>query len=433
MGSIEFWSYPTANAYNFLGYASDGYGAPIAEVNYSLSLSVGSSIYNETGLTNSSGLVAFTVNASTSNGAGMQVSAMMSGRQGQSWSWSGQLNGYNNQQNSGSMLGSVQTLDGSTATYILNKSNKTELETVWAQLGSNGTAPAQSSLYYEYTSTVPSFVSLQQMNETQMQFLGSTEGIITILPVPPPPGNGAVSIITAVFASDGGLINIGYNQAVRVPPPSLTLSTALLPDLLIMTPVVGILAAFGAYGRERASGILDSVLTRPVSRRGLAVSRYVSVLIALAVASVIAVEVIAMLCSVIIGISIGPMFHVALILGVFVNIAAFAGIVFVLSRLFKSVAAILGVSAGLYLLTIFVPLFLSIPSSSVLTFDMLDPARYVVMVLSYLTNINILNLNSLGQFNPASVGLTVLSLSADAAMWIAVPFAVFLYLAVKKD
>ena len=430
----SLWEYPTASGYNFLGYAFDVHGAPVAGVNYSVTLSVGNGTYNGGGLTNSSGYAAFDIEAPTENGAGMQASATFPGQQqGQGWSTQGQLQPYNSQ-NSG-----PQTLGKAGSAAIVNPSNTTSLEMVVMQLGPNGTKPASLGIYYKYVATVLSQQEVQQMTESQMQLLGHLSGILTVLPMPPTPPNNTQSMITGIFTPDGKLVSASYGAPpqVTVPSQSITLVTALLPNLVFVTPIVGLLAAFSAYSAQRVSGVLDSVLTRPVSRRGLAVSRYVSVLISLAAASVVTMLVMAAMCLVWIGIAITPLNLFALVLGVFVEAAAFAGIVFVLSRVFRSYAKILGVAFVVYILTTFIPLLFRVPGSAMAVYNVVNPARYVAYAQSYVANVNVAGALSSGEalahFNPASIGLTLPVLFAVAALWIVLPLGAFLYLSVKRD
>ncbi len=430
----SLWEYATASGYNFLGYAFDVHGAPVAGVNYSVTLSVGNGTYNGGALTNSSGYAVFDIEAPTDSGATMQASATFPGQQqGQGWTTQSQLQPYSNQ------ISGPQTLWGTSGVAIVNPSNKTSLEMAILQLGPNGAKPANLGVYYKYVATVPSQQEVQQMTESQMQLLGHLSGILTILPMPPAAPNNTKSMITGIFTPDGELVSdsFGTPPQVTVPSQSITLVTALLPNLVFVTPIVGLLAAFGAYSAQRASGVLDSILTRPVSRRGLAVSRYLSVLISLAGASVVTVSVMAAMCLVWVGIVITPLNLLALVLGVFVEVAAFAGIVFVFSRVLRSSAKILGVAFMVYILTTFVPLLFRIPGSAMAVYNVVNPAHYVAYVQSYMSNINVVGSLSSGEalthLNPASIGLTLPVLFAVAALWIVLPFGAFLYLSVKRD
>jgi ABC-type transport system involved in multi-copper enzyme maturation permease subunit len=307
---------------------------------------------------------------------------------------------------------------------ILDKSNLTEVELLYTRVGTNGTAPPETDVYYKYTSVVPSYQELQRLNESQMQFLGKASGFTSVLQRPPPPVGNATTIIVGAFTSSGALLSIQPTQYSAVQPPSTILATILTLDLAFFVPVAGILVAYGAYGRERLNGVLESILTRPVSRRALATSRYVSVTLALAVASVVVVEAFVLLSGILIGFSFGASAQTGLLLGAFIEAMAYAGIVFVLSRLFKSTALVLGIAAGLYFLTNFIPFFMSAGGSLPSWLNYLLPGRYVAMCVQYFMNFN---------FGVAVGGITAFTLAGGAALWLALPFAAFFYLAVKRD
>ncbi|MGP8125105.1 MAG: ABC transporter permease subunit [Nitrososphaerales archaeon] len=426
--SANFWGYATADSFHLLGLATSEYGTPLVGVNCNISVSVGSSIFNQELSTNSTGFVSYTLKAPTSSGAGVSVTMTPANPSLQPWSAQNQINPYNSQQNKGNELGVVQSLvGGGGATRILDESNVSETELLYAILGPNGTAPPKTFVYYKYTSIVPSYQELQQMNESEMQLLGSTTGYVSVLQTPPPAPSNTTSLITAAFTSSGQEIAIASSSYSSGSSPATGLGTLLTIDLALFVPVAGVLAAFGAYGKERVNGVLDSVLTRPVSRRALAGSRYASVLLTLAVASVIVVEAVAILCSLAIGFSISLSWQLVLVLGAFVEAAAYAGILFVLSRLFKSASLILGPAAGLYILTSFIPMVLSnLPYWS----NFLLPGRYISMCEYY-----ILHFNLLGRTAGVALqfGSSALVLIGDAALWLAIPCAAFLFLSVKRD
>jgi hypothetical protein len=71
-------------------------------------------------------------------------------------------------------------------------------------------------------------------------------------------------------------------------------------------------------------------------------------------------------------------------------------------------------SAGYYNLTVYSSFF--------------DPAQFYGLVSS-LTSSSISGFS----FTPASYGINVFTVAATGILWIALPFALFLYLAVKKD
>ncbi|MDG6922188.1 MAG: hypothetical protein JRN67_02705 [Nitrososphaerota archaeon] len=96
----------------------------------------------------------------------------------------------------------------------------------------------------------------------------------------------------------------------------------------------------------------------------------------------------------------------------------------------RSLPKILGVIVAIYFATNFLPILLNVNSS---VYELLNPARYVYMLLSYFSKYQLIGPNAPTLFNPASIGLTPVTLLAAAVLWIIVPFGAFLYMSVKRD
>ena len=426
--AFQLWGYTTAKGFGFLGYSADASLAPLPGTSYNITLSVGPKTYTAYGVTNSSGLVAIQVPAPVSDGAGGGASVSFPSQTGgEPMLVQFQLPAYSNQAQAG-----FQQIFSDSQGYIINHANQTQLEADIIQTGPNGTAPTGSAVYYEYSPTVLSQKSLQSLNETQMHLLAPLVSVQTIVPMPPSPPSGTKTLVTAVFGSSGGLesVTAGSPPQMSTASPSLRVATVLLPDILIVLPFVGLMAAVIAYGNERASGVLESILARPVSRRGLAASRYLSVILALGIASVVTVLVVAELAAIELHVPVGVTYELGLILGVFVESSAFAGIVFVLSRVFKSLGKIIGGVLVIYFVTDLLPLFFqTIPT----VYLLVDPARYAYVILSYLSSFELFGPNSPVYFSPAAAGLTSLTLAGAAVLWFAVPLGAFLFLSIKRD
>jgi len=429
--TAAFFGYPAANGFHFLGLAADQYGSPLAGVNCTISATIGNATYNHQLLTNGSGLASYYLQAPSGRGAAVQVTMTPASPGLQPWGGQNTVQAYYTQQGNG-----VQFLGGTPGGTVLDSSNKSRFDTIVISFGSNFTAPTPYSIYYRFTSSVLPQQTLAAMKETQMHLLGQVTRPVTVLPLPLG-ANSSEYIVTGFFAPDGTQLNIGSGSAAYVLNPSTGLAEALAPDFVFLTPVVGILAAYSAYGKERASGVYESIITRPVTRRGLAVSRYLSVLIVLAIASVLGVVVATITAQELVGISLGPVYQLALMLGVFVEAMAFAGIVFLFSTLMKSTGKILGIVAAIYFIANFGMLFVgvifsSIPLTTSVAISFVNPARYVNLVLSYVGGVNIFTLSE-ATINLSAIGITPLTLAAGAALWVLLPFLASLYFAVKRD
>jgi ABC-2 type transport system permease protein len=208
-------------------------------------------------------------------------------------------------------------------------------------------------------------------------------------------------------------------------------------------PLMAIVGSYSSYGKDRISGVLESVLSRPVSRRGLGISRYLSTFLALGVAIAISISVV----DVILKIYTGSFLDASLALGAagafLVEVAAFVGLMFLFSHLFKSTGLLIGIGIGLFVvLDLFWQLIIFLLTSAVgATFgsavflqvsvlaDFFNPTQFISLVYTYITN----QFQFFGFIQPSLYGITIPSLVLTAILWIALPFSLFLYRAIKKD
>ncbi|HMD79353.1 MAG TPA: hypothetical protein VKF39_05145, partial [Nitrososphaerales archaeon] len=125
-----------------------------------------------------------------------------------------------------------------------------------------------------------------------------------------------------------------------------------------------------------------------------------------------------------------------------VEAVAFVGLLFALSRVIKSGGALVGVGVGLwailelfwsliiYLVAVLLHLDLGSATYYRLTVDsgFFNPAQFYSLV-STLSSSSFSGIS----FSPADYGITPYTLVAAGILWVVLPFALFLYLAVKKD
>jgi ABC-2 type transport system permease protein len=218
----------------------------------------------------------------------------------------------------------------------------------------------------------------------------------------------------------------------------------------LFIPLMAIVGTYNLYGKDRVSGVLESVLAQPVSRKGLSLSRFFSTFVAMAIAICISIGIIditafyftkAFVNSAIILSSTGAFL---------VELAAFIGIMMLLSHLLRSSGALIGIGVGIFMVidffwSVIVSLlaaivhvdygsgrFLQIAVAS----EFANPAQFVILVDTYLTHLTgFVGLGAGPGFpiTPAAYLITIPSLVATAVFWIAVPLAAFLYLAIKRD
>src|SRR3989442_3760704 len=113
-------------------------------------------------------------------------------------------------------------------------------------------------------------------------------------------------------------------------------------------PLMAIIGTYSSYGKDRLTGVLESVLARPVTKRGLAMSRFLSTVLSFTLASAAAVGVVDLLLNSIGGSFLDQSYVLSIIAGLVVEVAAFTGLIFLLSHLLRSTGALLGISIVLF-------------------------------------------------------------------------------------
>jgi ABC-2 type transport system permease protein len=207
-------------------------------------------------------------------------------------------------------------------------------------------------------------------------------------------------------------------------------------------PLMTIIGSYSSYGKDRLTGVLESVLSRPITRRGLAMSRFLSTLSAFSIAVVASVGVVDLVLNSVAGSFLPQDYALAIIAGLVVEVAAFTGLIFLLSHLVKSTGLLLGLSIGLFvvldffwgLIIFLLTLLLGGAQGSFVGLQATylsyyaNPAQFLNLVNAYVLQ------SSLGGFvSPSSYGVTLPAIVFDGVLWAVAPFIIFLYLAVKRD
>ncbi|MHB8565607.1 MAG: ABC transporter permease [Nitrososphaerales archaeon] len=210
----------------------------------------------------------------------------------------------------------------------------------------------------------------------------------------------------------------------------------------LFVPLVAIIGAYSSYGKDRISGVLESVLCRPVTRQSLSLSRYISTVLGLSAATIISIMVVYLALGYFDGSYLNVGFLAATFGGLFVEITAFVALIFLISHLVKTTGELFGVSIGLYLAFGFFWSLLilalnnaihAIPGSALsiqveIICDFFNPTQYVTLVYSFLTQ----SLSSV-PIETSLYGLTLTSLVSAGLLWITIPLFVFLRSASKRD
>jgi ABC-type transport system involved in multi-copper enzyme maturation permease subunit len=222
----------------------------------------------------------------------------------------------------------------------------------------------------------------------------------------------------------------------------------------VLIPIMAIFEGYVAYGADRASGVLESVICRPVTKTGVLISRFVAGMIAIIIALAIAIAIIDATALSYYSKSL-PLQDIAALFWIYiVEGAAFLGLMYLFSHILKSQTSLIGVAIAVFLVldilwTTIVTLVAfgvfnagSSPSKFIsieTVMDFISPTGYEANMLLYLTKETTAFVRSSGlgaatlSVNPASYGVTLISLALIGIAWMVVPVLLAYMLAMKRD
>lgn len=221
--------------------------------------------------------------------------------------------------------------------------------------------------------------------------------------------------------------------------------------LSIFIPLLAVFMAYFTYGKDRVTGVLESILKRPLTKGEAIRSRFLANSVVIAASIVVAVVISDLISS--------RYFHVFMPLSFLLFISwaysivgiAFLALSYLFSHVFKSQGALLGVLIAIFMMfslfwsVIFdvITAAFSIPSvtstyiTSQVIFNYASPTGYTSLIQLFFTH-------TMGggfgggfgasqNINPATYGVTLIFLFIAGILWVAIPFAIAHQLAVKRD
>src|SRR6266567_1397560 len=437
--SPDILYYRDPGAYHFIVFSSDQYGQPVQGTQISMKLS-GTQTYANSSTTNSQGYAFITLSAPN----GTYYWTVNATRGGGSSSLSTYLY-------SSPPIGQPQFQYTSWISTVQDKANasKADVRTFYAAL--YGAKPTGYSIRYKIPTTPPPLPTKDDSPYTasQMDLLGNLTDYRQVFdPVIPNGLSKNTDVWFELFAPNGTAI-AGTQMPVfeltrqQFRPEATNVASFFFSTILsFFMPLAAILGAYSSYGKDRLTGVLESVLARPISRRGLAISRFLSTLTALAVAAIASVGIVDLLLNQVLGSALPQDYALAIISGLVVEVAAFTGLIFLLSHLVKSTGVLLGISIVLFvvldffwgLIVFLLTLLLGGTSGSAVAVEATlvsyyaNPAQFLQLI-----NVYVFQSSSGFALQSSNYGVTLPAIVLDGFLWAIVPFLAFMYLAVKRD
>ena len=321
-GGTSALYYRSGPDYHFLAYSYNPYGQPVQGTSLNVTFSATSRTYSAVATTNSSGFATWVMQGA--NGKAQAIYTL-------------KVNGNVVSQGASSPYGvdgQVEFFGGQTLSFVTNPSNSSRTDILFFYEGPNGTLPRGYSVYYNFSNSAPGPIT-GPANQSKMTFLGDASGYVTIFKLPQVPTS-YNTVTVAAFDPNGSLVSASSSTSSGgsyAPPTPKALFTSLASSILsLVVPLMAILVAYNSYGKDRANGVLDSVLTRPVTRRGLSLMRYAAIVLSIVLAVAVAVGVMAVIAQALLGATIPLDYAFYSVLGLAVEAAAFTGIMMFVAR-----------------------------------------------------------------------------------------------------
>lgn len=315
----------------------------------------------------------------------------------------------------------------------------------------NGSAAPPLYVYYSiYNATSGNPPPTKINNMTKFSTIGNF--YYTTLFINPPQRSAREALEVAIFNSTNSsakpLTSISpYEPMSAIATLGLaTSSFAIYGEIFgLFIPVLASLSAYFYFGKDKASGVLESVITRPVTKGRIIMSRYIanvgSMLVAFAVGAVIFELFLHRGTG-----SYLPVNYLALLIWTYlVEIAAFTGLIYLISQFLRSQGAILGVAIGIFMVfgffwsTAISPLLLlyvfhvqagtNLYTHYSIILDAISPSGYTSLVTFLLASTNVFGIT----VNTTTFGVTKISVAIIGIVWVIIPILLGFVFGRKKD
>lgn len=221
--------------------------------------------------------------------------------------------------------------------------------------------------------------------------------------------------------------------------------TGIGTTLGLLIPILGIFTSYLTYGKDRTTGVLESVLKRPVSRQGIITSRFTANAVSIGISVIVSVILGDLIIMYFFGTGLNLYFSLFFIWTYVIEGLSFLALMYLFAHIVKSQSQLLGVAIAMFIIMdifwLIIPaailggLGISQASSPYImgnvAFGYASPAGYGSLVQFYFTDH--IGFLSAVNVNPAAYGVTEVFLILAGLLWVIVPYSITYYLAKAYD
>lgn len=220
--------------------------------------------------------------------------------------------------------------------------------------------------------------------------------------------------------------------------------------LMIFIPLLAVFMAYFTYGKDRVTGVLETVIKRPITKGGAIRSRFLANSVVVTLSIVAAVVISALISYHYFKILMPASFILQVSWAFSIVGISFLAIAYFFSHLLKSPGSLLGALIAVFMIfglfwsvifDVIVSAFsIATGTSFYITlqvlFDYANPAGYASLFQLFITHDLGGGLGAFGtsqSINPANFGVTPTLLIVSAILWVGIPFIMAQQLAIKRD
>lgn len=324
--------------------------------------------------------------------------------------------------------------------------------------GKVGAVSPEVGLYYESFTTGPNggfSINTSSLTESNMTYFGSYSSFsqLSINPSNLSSTNSTMYVF-AIFTPGGKLVAFNPMQIytpATVSQVNVQFFGTEMSIIGLFVPLMAVVSGYMTFGKDKASGALKSTIVRPVTRRGVIMSRFFANVSAVFLASVIAFLVSSLVFSSLLGVGLPVDTVLYGLFAILVSITAYTGIVYLASSVLRTQGSILAAAIGSFVVmdilwsSLFLPvipfaviiLVLKATSGSIAfakgyyTLFYFSPSGYANIASYIITNQNPIYVA--GKVTASQLGVSTFKFILGGLLWIILPVVLALVAFIKRD
>lgn len=343
---------------------------------------------------------------------------------------------------------------------IFNPTNKSNLGFLALYVGQNGSSAPPLNLYVsEVNLSNPSSLNTTALiGNSAFTFHASGFSHATFFPSATAADKGMNYSVVATNTS-GSLVTIENSKipgisilgpiSIYIPLTQSELQSLIFSGTSVLLgyliPLLAIFGAYLTYGKDRATGVMESIVKRPITRGEIIVSRFMSNSVAILGSVALSMLISALIIHHYLNLYPTLSFDAYFIWTYVVEGLSFLALVYLFSHMVRSQGALLGAAIATFvvwdLFWSIIPIALlsafGVSSSSdsylltQIAFNYASPAGYSTLITTFFTGK--IGLIASASINPALFYITAPILITAGILWMAVPFGLAYWLSVNKD